>query len=209
MTTELSPGLHRWTTRHPEWRAGAEPDSPSDWPRTVGSVLADTPQATVFIDALIDQRDEAAWEPFDRHVAERALPVIALTTIGFHRRSRDALVARYGATTSRARKNLPAGVVPFPVRGAGEVMFFLERHRALVPGDRLIGSPASGLRLCPQSWLGYLSSPPSRSELAGLLRPLLEWPIERVLVSHGDPVLSGGRDAIAAALDAATGRGRR
>ena len=38
------------------------------------------------------------------------------------------------------------------------------------------------------------------SDLRELLRPLLELPIERVLVSHGEPVLSGGRDALAEAL---------
>ncbi|MEK6272277.1 MAG: hypothetical protein AABM42_06475 [Actinomycetota bacterium] len=32
------------------------------------------------------------------------------------------------------------------------------------------------------------------------LRPLLERPIETVLVSHGDPLLSGGRAALADAL---------
>ena len=32
------------------------------------------------------------------------------------------------------------------------------------------------------------------------LRPLLELPIERVVVSHGEPVLAGGRDALAEAL---------
>jgi hypothetical protein len=32
------------------------------------------------------------------------------------------------------------------------------------------------------------------------LEPLLELPIERILVSHGEPVLTGGRDALARAL---------
>jgi hypothetical protein len=32
------------------------------------------------------------------------------------------------------------------------------------------------------------------------LRPLLELPIELVLVSHGKPVLEGGRDALERAL---------
>jgi hypothetical protein len=37
-------------------------------------------------------------------------------------------------------------------------------------------------------------------ELRAALRPLLDLPVELVLVSHGTPVLSGGRDAIARAL---------
>jgi hypothetical protein len=37
-------------------------------------------------------------------------------------------------------------------------------------------------------------------KLAASLRPLLELPVERVLVSHGEPVLRGGLEALAAAL---------
>jgi hypothetical protein len=33
------------------------------------------------------------------------------------------------------------------------------------------------------------------------MRPLLDLPIEMVLVSHGEPVLSDGRHALARALD--------
>ncbi len=200
---ELSPGLHRWTAEHPGWRPGAAPDSPADWPQAVGSVLVDTDEATVFIDPLVAGDDDPLWERFDAHVRERGLPVHALTTIGFHRRSRDAFVERYEATISRARAALPAGIEPFAVRGAGEVMFWLERHRALVPGDRLLGAPGGGLRLCPESWLGYLPGQMTTAKLVRLLRPLLDWPIERVLVSHGEPVLEDGRAAVAAALRSA------
>ena len=38
------------------------------------------------------------------------------------------------------------------------------------------------------------------AELASSLRPLLELPVARVLVSHGDPVLRGGRAALEHAL---------
>jgi hypothetical protein len=51
--------------------------------------------------------------------------------------------------------------------------------------------------MCPESWLPPKSG---HTELAASLRPLLDLPVERVLVSHGDPVLAGGRDALAAAL---------
>jgi hypothetical protein len=33
------------------------------------------------------------------------------------------------------------------------------------------------------------------------LRPLLDLPVESVLVSHGAPILSGGKQALATALD--------
>ena len=81
-------------------------------------------------------------------------------------------------------------------------MFWLAEHRALVPGDRIIGAEGGGLRTCPESWLGYLPSGLSVAKLRDRLRPLLELPIEAVLVSHGDPVLRAGRAALARALEA-------
>jgi hypothetical protein len=36
----------------------------------------------------------------------------------------------------------------------------------------------------------------NRDELRSLLMPLLELPIERVVVSHGQPVLSAGAEAL-------------
>ncbi len=73
-------------------------------------------------------------------------------------------------------------------------MFWLAEQRALIPGDRILGAPDGGLRLCPESWLYWVRV--NREELRALLMPLLELPIERVLVSHGEPVLSGGAEAL-------------
>jgi hypothetical protein len=167
----------------------------------VGCVLCDSPDATVLIDPQLPPAEEKLLDHLDRHVEGRGLPVAILTTIKFHRRSRDELTARYGARTSRARSTLPAGVESRPIRGAGETMFWLAEHRALVPGDRLIGGDDGGVRLCPESWLRYLPSGLSTAELVTRLRPLLELPIESVLVSHGEPVIGSGREALARALD--------
>ena len=52
--------------------------------------------------------------------------------------------------------------------------------------------------LGPASWL---PDGVGLEDLARALRPALALPIERVLVSHGEPVLSGGRAALARALD--------
>jgi hypothetical protein len=195
---ELRPGLWRWTAAHPDWEPAATPESPADWPRDVGSVLYETDETVTPVDPLLPSEPEPLLRWLDERVRSRS--VVCLTTIGFHRRSRDAIVERYGASTSRARGNLPAGVETFVVRRAGETMVWLPGPRALVPGDRLLGDGGGGLRLCPESWLRYL---PSGIGLAGLrhaLRPLLDLPIELVLVSHGEPVLAGGREAIARAL---------
>jgi hypothetical protein len=196
----IRPGLWRWTASHPGWAPDAPAETPSDWPRDVGSVLCETAEATVLIDPLLPPEREAFLRRLDKYIGSLGLPVVVLTTLSFHRRSRDLLAERYDASTSRARRALPGGVEALPIRGAGETMFWLSDHRALVAGDRIIGAPGGGLRICPESWLGYLSSGIGIPELRERLRPLLELPIETVLVSHGEPVLRHGRAALAEAL---------
>lgn len=202
--TEIEPGLWRWTARHPDWRPAAKPDSSGDWPREVGSVAVMADDALVVIDALVPEGADGLWRWLDERAEEAGGDVRALTTVKWHRRSRDEVAARYEARTSRAASALPAGVEPVPIRRAGETMFWLAEHRALVPGDRLLGGERAGeLRLCPASWLAYLPSRISTGELARALRPLLDLPIERVLASHGPPALRGGREAIARAIEGA------
>ena len=200
---KVAPGLWRWTAPHPDWNPDAAPGSSGDWDQMVGSVLYEAPQAVALIDPLLpsDGRAELLrW--LDQSIAAR--PVSVLTTIRWHRRDREELAARYAANTSSAWNAVPHGVVPWPLRGAGETMFWLPAAAALVAGDRLIGDDAGRLRLCPQSWLGKAQA--DRGRLAQLLRPFLELPIERVIVSHGQPVLRGGRAALAWAIaEAAAG----
>ena len=187
----IAPGLWRWTARHPAWEDDAEPESPADWPPDVGCVAYAGPNAVALIDPLV----VAGWEPLDAIVAGR--PVAVLTTIGWHERSREQAIARYRASTS-----VPSGVEAIELQAAGETVFWIPEHGALVPGDRILGAPEGGLRLCPESWLSYLPSGLTLAGLRDVLRPLLDLPIERVLVSHGEPVLAGGRDALACLLAA-------
>ena len=97
---------------------------------------------------------------------------------------------------------LPGGIACFQTAREGEVAYWLPEQRALVVGDVLLGAgakprgTAEPLRLCPEGWV----RPASLDELRRSLRPLLELPVEQVLVSHGVPVLSGGHAVLAAAL---------
>jgi hypothetical protein len=193
---ELRPGLLRWTAPHPDWEP-AEPESPADWPQEVGSVAYESADAFLLVDPLVP---EDLWPALDERVERHGRRVHVLTTVRFHRRSREEVVARYGASTSRARAALPRGAETIVVRGAGETMVWLPEHGALVPGDRLLGALDGGLRLCPPSWLRYLRSGLTTAGLRDALRPLLELPIELVLVSHGEPVLADGRRALERAL---------
>jgi hypothetical protein len=198
--TEVRPGLYRWTAIHPEANPAPTRGSPADWGPEVGSVAYAGPDALVLVDPLVPADRDDLRDELDALVRRHGQRVAILTTIGFHRRSRDELAGRYGASTSRARASLPEGVETLRIQGAGETMVWLPEHRALVPGDRLIGDDLGGLRLCAESWLRYL---PSGMDLAGLraaLAPVLELPVELVLVSHGEPVLEAGRDAVAQAL---------
>ncbi|MGH3037320.1 MAG: hypothetical protein ACRDMU_09080 [Gaiellaceae bacterium] len=187
--------------RHPDAEPDPDPGSPADWGPDVGCVAYEAPDALVLVDPLVPDDRADLLDALDALVRRHGRRVAILTTLQFHRRSREKLAARYDASTSRARENLPAGVETVQVKGAGETVVWLPELRALVPGDRLLGADGGGLRLCPDAWLRYLPSGMRAAGLRDALRPLLDLPVEMVLVSHGKPVLSGGRAAIARALE--------
>jgi hypothetical protein len=195
---ELRPGLWRWTALHPDAEAHPTPGSPADWGPDVGSVLYQAPDALLLVDPLVPDK---GWAALDALVERHGQPVAVITTLQFHRRSRDAVVERYGASTSRAKDALPSGVETIRIDGAGETMVWLPGPGALIPGDRILGDDVGGLRLCPESWLRYLPSGMTRAQLAEKLRPLLDLPVELVLASHGTPVLARGRGALARAIE--------
>ena len=199
---ELRPGLFRWVADHPDAVPSPEPKSPADWGPEVGSVAYAAPDALVLVDPLVPGDRRRLQEELDALVRRHGRPVRILTTLKWHRRSRDGLARRYEAETSRARATLPQGVETVTIKGAGETMVWLPEPKALIPGDRLLGDDAGGLRLCPDSWLGYLPSRMRQPELRDALRPLLDLPAELVLVAHGEPVLGNGRAAIARTLGA-------
>lgn len=199
---EIAPGLFRWTAPHPDWNPRAEPGSSGDWDQHVGSVLFDTPDTVVLIDPLLPVDDRAGFLRWlDARIGAR--PVSILTTIRWHRRDRDELAERYSSNTSRPWNAVPPNVKPRPLRGAGETMYWLPAVASLVAGDRLVGGVDGRLEVCPQSWLSDVHV--DRLGLAELLRPLVELPIERVLVSHGEPTLDGGSAALVRAIAEAKG----
>jgi hypothetical protein len=197
---ELRPGLFRWTALHPDAEPSPTAGSPDDWGPDVASIAYRAPDALLLVDPLVPEDRVELQQELDTLVRRHGQRVAIVTTLQFHRRSRSALADRYGATTSRAKRTLPRDVETVVIRGAGETMVWLPRPRALVPGDRLLGDDRGGVRLCPDSWMRYLPSGMRQAELREALRPLLDLPVELVLVSHGEPVLRNGRDAITRAL---------
>lgn len=201
---ELAGGLYRWSAPHPDWRGGAVAGSEEDWGPLVGSVLYEDGDTAVLIDPLLPAEGAArerllSW--LDERIGSR--PVSVLTTIHHHRRDRELLAERYAGRSPRAWNAVPAGVEPKPLRGAGETEYWLAGPRALVFGDRLLGDGAGGVTLCPESWLSEVRV--DRAGLAHQMQPLIELPVERLLVSHGEPVLHDGRAHLARAIRAAEG----
>jgi hypothetical protein len=182
---EIVPGLWRWTAAHPEWKEG------DDWERDVGCVYYEAPGATVLIDPLVPEERERFLEALDRDVERRGLPVAVLLTVPWHVRSFAELAERYAAGDEA-----PAGVEPFVVAEVDETLWWLPEHATLVAGDVLIGA-GGGIEVCSDSWLDERSS---HTSIRAALRPLLDLPLERVIVSHGEPVLEDGRGALARAL---------
>ncbi len=196
----VAPGLWRWTAWHPEWE------------QEVGCVVLERDGALVLIDPMIT---DDGWRSLDRAV-ERAASLAVVLTVHFHDRSAGAALERWPRAELWAEREsvaevtaavsrpfrvgepLPGGLESLATPRPGEVVLWDPATGSLIPGDVLLGSD-EGLTLSPASWL---PDGVGLEDLARSLRPALALPIERVLVSHGEPILSGGRAALARALDA-------
>jgi hypothetical protein len=186
--SELAPGLWRWTARHPAWT----PADDGEWDPDVGCVYAEIDGGIVLVDPLVPEEPESFWRALDRDVERLGAPAV-LTTNDEHTRSAAEIVERYGSGSDAG-----AGVTAIPTAYPGETVFWLEPYGALVPGDVLLGADDGGVRVCPDSWL----EGSDRDVVLASLQPLLDLPIERILVSHGEPVLADGRAALVRALRA-------
>jgi glyoxylase-like metal-dependent hydrolase (beta-lactamase superfamily II) len=202
---EIAPELWRWTAYHEEWK------------QDVGCVYCETEDGVVLIDPLVPAGDEKRfYKALDKDT--RGKQVHVLVTVFWHVRSTAALVERYRARVWAPKSGrpaiarragevtdvftpgdpLPGGLEAYRTARAAEVVYWIPEHSALVPGDVLVGDGKGGARMCPESWL-----PESKKlrDLAASLRPLLDLPVRRILVSHGKPVLTGGGRALARALE--------
>jgi hypothetical protein len=192
VVTELAPGLWRWTARHPDWTE----DDAGDWDSDVGCVYCEVDGAIVTIDPLVptepSERDRF-WQALDRDVERLGAPVV-LTTVSDHVRSAADVAERYGAA-DRTVDDV-AGVEAIATARFEEIVYWLSPYRALVAGDVLLGDNGGGVRVCPDDWCEGLD----HDAVWASLRPLLDLPVELVLVSHGEPVLTDGHAALARAL---------
>jgi glyoxylase-like metal-dependent hydrolase (beta-lactamase superfamily II) len=215
---ELAPGLWRWTARHPDWTP--EQGGPEGWEREVGSVYCEAEGDVVLVDPLLPAEDDDRdrfWRALDRDLGRAGSAPQVLLTCAWHARSSADVLARYPGTRLwvaaagiadlpagleatdpfRAGDTLPGGAQTFPAAIGTEVFVWLPSHGTLVAGDTLIGDFAGGVRVCPASWLSGEDPGVVRAELR---ERLLGLPIERVLVSHGEPGVTDGGEALERAL---------
>jgi hypothetical protein len=202
---EIAPGIRRWTAAHPEWRPDAE------WGREVASFAFAVDGTLVLVDPLVP---DDVWPRLDELVAEAAI-VAALITVPFHLRSSEDVLARYGARASvwahptiakRLREArpiapgapLPGGAEAFSIHRRQEMPLWFPSHRALAFGDAVVGVDGA-LRVwevaqsdARMAWY--------RNRLVPRLEPLLALEPDSVLVTHGPPVVGGGREALREAL---------
>lgn len=196
----ILPGLWRWTAWHPEWE------------QDVGCVAIWRGDALVLVDPMVP---DDAWEALDGAVGRMDSVAIVLTVF-FHERSACAALDRWPGVELWAERGgldeiacevsrpfamgdpLPGGLESLATPRPGEVVLWDPETRTLVSGDVLLGDDDGGLVMCPEGWL---PEGVGHAELARLLRPILALPIDRVLVSHGEPVLRDAGAALARALE--------
>ena len=201
---ELADGLWRWTARHAEWH-------PGEWGAQVASFALDAGDVLLLVDPLVP--DEDFLDPLVNG------PVAILITIPYHTRSAEPLSERYGAkiyghpaVAKRLRKacvepidgELPGGARAFPIGKPRrhETPIHLPSHKALAFGDSIVTTPEGELRMWHFDPVDDARKRWYRERFVPTLQPLRELSLQRILVTHGEPVLSDGSAALEAALEA-------
>jgi hypothetical protein len=214
----LGDGLWRWTARHPEWH-------PGEFGAEVACFAAQAEETTLLVDPLLPEDDDAAASVLDAIDAVVADRVAILITIPYHVRSSEELWRRYGkdaettihghrACTKRLKDEsafreiepgapLPGGVSAHTIGKPRryEMPLHLPSHDALVFGDA-IAETEGRLVMWATDKVDAKVASFYRERFAPSLKPLLELRADNVLVTHGEPVLGGGTEALRAALDA-------
>jgi glyoxylase-like metal-dependent hydrolase (beta-lactamase superfamily II) len=166
----------------------------------------------VLVDPILPPEDEDGfWRALDRDVRQIGAAVHVVLTTPTHTRQTAAMLARYpesrlwthrdasGEVEARGLEVtdvfefgdvLPGDLETFPSGRSLESLLWLGEHRTLIAGDALAESG------------GRLELRPPEAAVAEALRAMPVQEVERVLPSHGAPVLGNAAGEIARLLGA-------
>ena len=211
---EIAPNVWRWTRRHPEWHPGAfGAEVASFWMRDdVGLVI---------VDPLLDDKTDPVLHALESNAFGT---VRILITVPYHVRSAELVwehlskqydTAIFGHALCANRLENSVGLValkggetlagdirvhPIGSPRRSEFPFEIPSHRALAFGDAVVETGKGVLRV----WDDPVESASRKKwwdeRFLPTLRPLAKLDVERVLVTHGQPVLKGGAKALAKAF---------
>ena len=209
---ELETGLWYWTATHPEWT----PANTEGWGPEVSSYAVDDGNRLLLYDpiappseihALAAERETAVvltapWHERDTQSLVERLGVPVFTPLPD---SAQDLMEKYGITAEQAGDGspdlvwllrekkgearpyspgdrLPIGIEAFPGREQNDMVLWIESKAAVISGDTL-KDVGQGLEISVR----WLREGVARQQVVAGLRPLLERPVEQVLLTHGVP----------------------
>ncbi|HJW74867.1 MAG TPA: hypothetical protein VJ787_04255 [Thermoleophilia bacterium] len=210
---ELSAGVYRWTSPHPEYRTTAEEVASYALKADAGLALVDPLLPAQDADALLRRLDD---------LARAASRIDLLVTIPYHTRSCEVLWRRWRDSAETriwghpaVRKRFADAATPLETidvaRPLGplaralpigkprryETPLYFPDHRALAFGDAVVGLPDGNLRV----WMeGGAKEPWYRERFLPTLLPLAALDVAHVLVTHGPAVVGDGQQALRTAL---------
>lgn len=212
---QLTDGLWRWTARHPEWH-------PGEFGAEVVSFAVQAGGDTLLIDPLLPPEPEPVLKAIEHTLGDR---LAILITIPYHVRSAEELWNRFRKDAETTIHGHPAAAKRLEDRSAFrelapgqelpggasahhigkprryEMPLHLPSHGALAFGDAVVEVDGrlvvwSDRRIDDDVERFY------RERFNPTLEPLLQLDFERVLVTHGEPLLEGGKKALRDALAA-------
>jgi hypothetical protein len=209
----VSDDLWRWTARHPEWH-------PGEFGAEVACFALRAGDDAILIDPLLPPEPEPVLDLVEQILGDR---LVILITVPYHVRSSEEIWRRFGGqaeTTiwgheASAKRlddrsafravepgaELPAGVTAHRIGKPRrhEMPLHIPSHRALAFGDSLVEVDGK-LAVWSTERVDDRVERFYRDRFNPTLQPLLDLDFDRVLVTHGQPVLGDGRRELKAAL---------
>jgi hypothetical protein len=212
---KLAADLWRWTARHPEWH-------PGEFGREVACFALRTGDDTILVDPLLPPEPDEVLDLIDAILGQR---LTILITVPYHVRSSEAIRRRFHAQADTAiwghpacakrlddtagfkeldpGTELPAGVTAHPIGKPRrhEMPLHIPSHKALAFGDA-VAEVDGKLVVWADAKVDDKVERFYRERFNPTLEPLLELDFDRVLVTHGEPVMKNGSKQLESALRA-------